>query len=103
MTIITRVLTRKYTRDNGHLVSKLKRGASDKDTQEVFKLYYEFSMPISKVANHQILAINRGENEGVLSGSIEASMLPDKTPSFSPRLMAKIWWFATLLIGILNS
>lgn len=64
--------TRKYTRDNGHLVSKLKRGAGDKDTQEVFKLYYEFSMPISKVANHQILAINRGENEGVLSGSIEA-------------------------------
>ncbi|WP_447408975.1 Tex family protein [Weissella confusa] len=65
---------RKYTRDHGRLVSNQKRGAGDKDEQGIFQLYYDFSMPISKVANHQILAINRGENEGVLSGSIDVDV-----------------------------
>ena len=65
---------RKYTRDHGRLVSKQKRGAGDKDEQGIFQLYYNFSMPMNKVANHQILAINRGENEGVLSGSIDVDV-----------------------------
>lgn len=65
---------RKYTRDHGRLVSKQKRGAGDKDEQGIFQLYYDFSMPMNKVANHQILAINRGENEGVLSGSIDVDV-----------------------------
>ena len=65
---------RKYTRDHGRLVSKQKRGAGDKDEQGIFQLYYDFSMPVNKVANHQILAINRGENEGVLSGSIDVDV-----------------------------
>ncbi|MBJ7650200.1 Tex family protein [Weissella confusa] len=65
---------RKYTRDHGRLVSKQKRGAGDKDEQGIFQLYYDFSMPMNKVANHQVLAINRGENEGVLSGSIDVDV-----------------------------
>lgn len=65
---------RKYTRDHGRLVSKQKRGAGDKDEQGIFQLYYDFSMPMNKVANHQILAINRGKNEGVLSGSIDVDV-----------------------------
>lgn len=65
---------RKYTRDHGRLVSKQKRGAGDKDEQGIFQLYCDFSMPMNKVANHQILAINRGENEGVLSGSIDVDV-----------------------------
>ena len=65
---------RKYTRDHGRLVSKQKRGAGDKDEQGIFQLYYDFSMPMNKVANHQILAINRGENAGVLSGSIDVDV-----------------------------
>ncbi len=65
---------REYTRDHGRLVSKQKRGAGDKDEQGIFQLYYDFSMPMNKVANHQVLAINRGENEGVLSGSIDVDV-----------------------------
>lgn len=61
---------RQFTYKNGHLTSKLKRGADEKDEQGVFELYYEFDMPLKKVQNHQILAINRGESEGVLSGNI---------------------------------
>lgn len=61
---------RQFTYKNGHLASKLKRGADKKDEQGVFELYYEFDIPLKRVQNHQILAINRGESEGVLSGSI---------------------------------
>lgn len=61
---------RQFTYKNGHLTSKLKRGADEKDEQGVFELYYEFDMSLKKVQNHQILAINRGESEGVLSGNI---------------------------------
>ena len=32
----------------------------------VYDMYYEFSEPVSKVANHRVLAINRGEKEKIL-------------------------------------
>ncbi len=44
--------------------------ADDPDTDSVYRLYYQFSAPVSKVLNHQILAINRGEKEGFLKVSI---------------------------------
>ena len=40
--------------------------AVDPDTDSVYRLYYEFSAPISRLQGHQILAINRGEKEGFL-------------------------------------
>ena len=43
----------------------------DPETESVYQLYYEFSEPISKVANHRILAINRGEKEDFLKAGIE--------------------------------
>ncbi|MFC0088496.1 Tex family protein [Weissella thailandensis] len=63
---------RQYTLNKGHFVAKLKRGADKKDEQGVFELYYDFDVPVKKVLNHQILAINRGESEGILSGNIIA-------------------------------
>lgn len=63
---------RQYTLNKGHFVAKLKRGADKKDDQGVFELYYDFDVPVKKVLNHQILAINRGESEGILSGNIIA-------------------------------
>ncbi|WP_411237541.1 Tex family protein [Pediococcus pentosaceus] len=63
---------RRFTRKNGFLVSKLKRNAQDKDPQGTYALYTDFTMPLAKVANHQILATNRGEKAGVLSVSIQA-------------------------------
>ena len=40
--------------------------AEDAEADGVYKLYYDFSQPISRVLDHQILAMNRGEKEGVL-------------------------------------
>ena len=38
-----------------------------KDEDSVYSMYYDFSEPVKKIANHRILAINRGEKEGFLS------------------------------------
>lgn len=65
---------RQYTRKNAQLVVKQKRGSQEKDPQEIYKLYYEFSMPMQKLANHQVLAINRGEKAGVLSASLDVDV-----------------------------
>ena len=40
--------------------------AEDPEQDTVYKLYYDFSQPISRLLDHQILAINRGEKEEVL-------------------------------------
>lgn len=34
-------------------------------------MYYDFQEPVRKIANHRILAINRGENEGFLKVSLD--------------------------------
>ena len=52
----------------GVLTSK----AAEKEPQDsVYRLYYDFSAPVSRVQGHQVLAINRGEREGVLKAAVE--------------------------------
>ncbi len=43
--------------------------ATDPEQDSVYRLYYDFKMPVSRLLNHQILAINRGEKEGFLKVS----------------------------------
>ena len=50
----------------GSLVCK----ADDAETESVYTLYYDFSQPISRLLDHQILAINRGEKEGILKPAV---------------------------------
>lgn len=45
--------------------------ASDPEAKSVYELYYDFSEPVNKIADHRILAINRGEKEGFLKVSVE--------------------------------
>jgi len=51
---------------NGRLNSA---AATDEDT--VYRLYYDFSQPLSKLQGHQVLAVNRGEKEEKLKVSVE--------------------------------
>lgn len=46
--------------------------AKDEEKESVYSQYYQYSEPIKKVADHRILAINRGENEKFLTVKIEA-------------------------------
>ena len=50
----------------GSLVCK----AEDSDAESVYTLYYDFNQPIVRLMDHQILAINRGEKEGILKVSV---------------------------------
>lgn len=45
--------------------------SSKTDEDSVYSMYYEFSEPVSKIPSHRILAINRGENEGILRVSVD--------------------------------
>lgn len=64
---------RKYIRVNtylhGILMSKKKKG--DLDTEKVYEMYYDYKEPVKLVKPHRVLALNRGENEKVLTVSIE--------------------------------
>ncbi|MBL7574147.1 RNA-binding transcriptional accessory protein [Staphylococcus saccharolyticus] len=53
----------------GQIVSSKKKKAEDE--KEIYSMYYDYSEPIRRVANHRILAMNRGEKEKVLSVKIE--------------------------------
>ena len=44
--------------------------AADAETDTVYRLYYDFSQPISRLLDHQILAINRGEKEEILKPNV---------------------------------
>lgn len=57
---------RELTIKNGTLVSS---GLTEEDG--VYSMYYDFSEPVGKIANHRILAINRGEKEDMLSIKID--------------------------------
>ena len=44
--------------------------AVDKEASSVYEMYYSYSEPVSKVPNHRVLAINRGEKEKLLKVSL---------------------------------
>ena len=63
-----RTKIRDLTMKKGRLISN----AKDKEAESVYEMYYEYDEALSKVAGHRTLAINRGENEKVLTIKIEA-------------------------------
>lgn len=44
--------------------------ATDPESDSVYRNYYDFSCPVSRLQNHQILAINRGEKEDFLKVTV---------------------------------
>lgn len=46
------------------------------EEDSVYKLYYEFSVPVRKAQGHQVLAINRGEREGYLKVAVQQERQP---------------------------
>ena len=53
----------------GNIVTAKKKKADDE--KETFAMYYDYVEPIKNVANHRVLAMNRGEKEKVLSVKVE--------------------------------
>lgn len=63
---------RTYIRDITMKEGTLVTAAKDKKAESVYEMYYEFSEPLSRIAGHRVLAINRGEDEKFLTVKIEA-------------------------------
>ena len=62
---------RSYFFKNGVITSKLKK--KDIDTNKTYEMYYDFSEAVKHIKPHRVLAINRGENEKILSVNIEVN------------------------------
>ncbi len=62
---------RSYFYKNGVIISKVKKDA--KDENKTYEMYYEYNEAVKHIKPHRILALNRGENEKVLSVSIDVN------------------------------
>lgn len=62
---------RSYFFKNGVITSKLKK--KDADANKTYEMYYDFTEPVKHIKPHRVLAINRGENEKILSVNIEVN------------------------------
>lgn len=82
-------LYRKWLRNNmvnyGIIVSKIKKNAEDEN--KTYEMYYEHSEKIKYLKPHRILAMNRGEKEGILSVGIEVDT--DYILSFLEKYIVK--------------
>ncbi|APJ09911.1 Tex family protein [Bacillus safensis] len=60
---------RSETYQKGSLVTSGKDVESDE--KNVYEMYYDYQEPIKKIVPHRVLAVNRGEKEGILKAAIE--------------------------------
>lgn len=66
---------RKYIRlyifKNGTITSKIKKNKEEEDKNKIYEMYYDYNESVKRVKPHRILAMNRGEKEGILSVSLD--------------------------------
>ncbi|MGG1662799.1 Tex family protein [Brevibacillus sp. NRS-1366] len=87
---------RERTMQKGLLVSEQK--AEEADEKNVYQMYYAYSEPLKKVVPHRVLAINRGESEGILKVAVEAPV-PEILAWIERRVIAR----ETVVRSFLNS
>jgi len=63
---------RSYIRDITFKEGKIISQAKDETVESVYEMYYNFEEDIQKIPGHRVLAINRGENEKILTVKIAA-------------------------------
>ncbi|TFW46574.1 Tex family protein [Bacillus sp. 005/A4HT-01/001] len=64
---------RKWIRSETYQKGSLVTSGKDveNDEKNVYEMYYDYQEPIKKIVPHRVLAVNRGEKEGVLKAAIE--------------------------------
>ena len=63
---------RSYIREVTMKEGKLTSTAKDENAESVYEMYYNYEEDIDKMPGHRVLAINRGENEKILTVKITA-------------------------------
>lgn len=62
---------RKRVRNLTNMYGVISSTAVDAEKDSVYRQYYDYKEPVKKIADHRLLAINRGEKEGFLKVSVE--------------------------------
>lgn len=82
---------RKWIRNNmyhkGIIISKIKKNGEINDQTKIYEMYYDYKEQVKYIKPHRILALNRGEKEGILSVSINIDN--DEIISFLHRKLIK--------------
>lgn len=65
---------REHTFKHGTIQSKVKEKEKSKDEKGVYEMYYDYQETIRSLVSHRILALNRGEKEGIL----KVTIVPDE-------------------------
>jgi protein Tex len=60
---------RDKTEKAGVLLTKVKK--AEEDEKGIFEMYYAYQEPVRQMASHRVLAVNRGEKEGILRVTVE--------------------------------
>lgn len=60
---------RNYTYRNGVIITKIKKDANDEN--KTYEMYYDYQEKVKEIKPHRVLAINRAENEKVISVNID--------------------------------
>ena len=63
---------RNYVYNNGIISSKVKKDNPDKEAK-VYEMYYDYSEEVKHIKPHRVLALNRAEDEKVLTVGIDVS------------------------------
>src|SRR3712207_9219321 len=79
----------------GQMNSKESKKAKELDEKGIYQDYYDYTEALAKIPSHRILAVNRGEKEGILSVSLfleaKEKKHVDKIGSASCRERVEIW------------
>ena len=82
---------RKWIRNNmyhkGIIISKIKKNGEINDQTKIYEMYYDYKEQVKYIKPHRILALNRGEKEGILNISINIDN--DEIISFLQRKLIK--------------
>lgn len=62
---------RSYIFKNGTITSKIKKNKEEEDKNKIYEMYYDYNESVKRVKPHRILAMNRGEKEGILSVNLD--------------------------------
>lgn len=70
--------SRKWIREKTYKLGMIESTVKDEsiDEKHVYEMYYDYSENVGKIVPHRILALNRGEKEGVLKVSIKVEQEP---------------------------
>ncbi|MDR1766219.1 MAG: RNA-binding transcriptional accessory protein [Lachnospiraceae bacterium] len=89
---------RTYIREATRNMGIIQSAAKEPGTQSVYEMYYEFEETVRKIAGHRVLALNRGENEKILTVKLiapteqiirylEKKVITHHNPYTSPALL----------------